>query len=390
MRLVDAGCKVVMPWAAPIGSARGIINRDALKLLRDRLPDITLVVDAGLGAPSHAAQALELGYDAVLLNTAIAKAADPVAMAKAFRGGVEAGRAAYRGRADGSPRLRLPFNPCRWDTVLACRILIATRIRSLAYPDRFYPVVDSVAWVARLALLGVGTIQLRAKNLDDVRGAADGEATRSRSSRARRPNSWSTITGARRSSPAPGICISARKISPDADLKAIRDAGLTLGISTHDDEELETALRAKPDYIALGPIFPTTLKSMRFAPQGIPKITEWKKRIGDIPLVAIGGIKLEQAARDLRRRRRLDRRRQRRHAKRRPRRAGARLARTERGGRVMMSHELHQRHCERSASDPSRHALRDPGMLALAHRDSDRVRFDGPSGTTTTIKGGSP
>ena len=78
MRLVDAGCKVVMPWAAPIGSARGIVNRDALKLLRDRLPDITLVVDAGLGAPSHAAQALELGYDAVLLNTAIAKAADPV------------------------------------------------------------------------------------------------------------------------------------------------------------------------------------------------------------------------------------------------------------------------------------------------------------------------
>jgi thiazole synthase len=94
MRLVETGCKVVMPWAA-IGSARGIINRDALKLLRERLPDIALVVDAGLGAPSHAAQALELGYDAVLLNTAIAKAADPVAMAKAFRSGVEAGRTAY-------------------------------------------------------------------------------------------------------------------------------------------------------------------------------------------------------------------------------------------------------------------------------------------------------
>ena len=84
-----------MPWAAPIGSARGIVNRDARKLLRDRLPDVTLVVDAGLGAPSHAAEALELGYDAVLLNTAIAKAADPVAMANAFRLGVEAGRTAY-------------------------------------------------------------------------------------------------------------------------------------------------------------------------------------------------------------------------------------------------------------------------------------------------------
>jgi thiazole synthase len=77
MRLVDAGCKVVMPWAAPIGSAKGITNRDALKLMRERLPDIALVVDA------------------VLLNTAIAKAADPVAMANAFRLGVEAGRTAY-------------------------------------------------------------------------------------------------------------------------------------------------------------------------------------------------------------------------------------------------------------------------------------------------------
>src|SRR5260370_41000175 len=95
MRLVDAGCKVVMPWAAPIGSAKGIINREALELLPQRLPEIALVVDAGLGAPSHAAEALELGYDAVLLNTAIAKAADPLAMAKAFRLGVEAGRTAY-------------------------------------------------------------------------------------------------------------------------------------------------------------------------------------------------------------------------------------------------------------------------------------------------------
>jgi thiazole synthase len=95
MRLVDVGCRVVMPWAAPIGSARGIINRDALKLLRDRLPDVTLVIDAGLGAPSHAAEAMELGYDAVLLNTAIAKAADPVAMATAFRLGIEAGRTAF-------------------------------------------------------------------------------------------------------------------------------------------------------------------------------------------------------------------------------------------------------------------------------------------------------
>lgn len=94
-RLVDAGCRVVMPWASPIGSARGIVNRDALKLLRARLPDITLVVDAGIGAPSHAAAALELGFDAVLLNTAIAKADDPIAMASAFRLAIAAGRAGY-------------------------------------------------------------------------------------------------------------------------------------------------------------------------------------------------------------------------------------------------------------------------------------------------------
>src|SRR5258705_265640 len=111
MRLADAGCKVVMPWAAPIGSARGLINTDALKLLRDRLPDIALVVDAGLGAPSHAAEALELGYDAVLLNTAIAKAADPVAMAKAFRSGVEAGRAAYEARLMQTRDFASPSNP---------------------------------------------------------------------------------------------------------------------------------------------------------------------------------------------------------------------------------------------------------------------------------------
>jgi thiamine-phosphate pyrophosphorylase len=81
----------------------------------------------------------------------------------------------------------------------------------------------------------------------------------------------------------------------ETDLHEIRKANLRLGISTHDDDELETALKAEPDYVALGPIFFTTLKAMRFKPQGIPKITAWKKRIGNIPLVAIGGIKLEQA-----------------------------------------------------------------------------------------------
>ena len=83
-RLVEAGCRVLMPWGAPIGSARGLNNVYGLKSLRAHFPDIPLVVDAGLGVPSHAAAAMELGYDAVLLNTAVAEAGDPVAMARAF------------------------------------------------------------------------------------------------------------------------------------------------------------------------------------------------------------------------------------------------------------------------------------------------------------------
>ena len=94
-RLVDLGCRVVMPWASPIGSGQGIVNRDALRTLRSRFPDVTLIVDAGLGAPSHAAEAMELGFDGVLLNTAIARADDPVAMARAFSLGVAAGRTAW-------------------------------------------------------------------------------------------------------------------------------------------------------------------------------------------------------------------------------------------------------------------------------------------------------
>jgi thiazole synthase len=93
--LVEAGCRVLMPWGAPIGAARGLNNGYGLKSLRAHFPDIPLVVDAGLGVPSHAAAAMELGYDAVLLNTAVAEAGDPVEMARAFALAVEAGRAAH-------------------------------------------------------------------------------------------------------------------------------------------------------------------------------------------------------------------------------------------------------------------------------------------------------
>jgi thiazole synthase len=94
-KLKDAGCRVLMPWGAPIGSGRGLNNVFALKTLRERFPDTILVIDAGIGAPSHAAQAMEMGYDAVLLNTAVAKAGDPVMMAGAFAQAIEAGRQAF-------------------------------------------------------------------------------------------------------------------------------------------------------------------------------------------------------------------------------------------------------------------------------------------------------
>jgi thiamine-phosphate pyrophosphorylase len=164
----------------------------------------------------------------------------------------------------------------------------------MPYPDRFYPVVDSLAWVERLAAAGVGTIQLRVKNLSHkeatalVRAALD--ATAGRRARLVVNDWWRAAIEAG----AAHVHLGHGDLA-EADVPAIRRAGLTLGLSTHDDAELETALRQDPDYVALGPIYPTTLKLMRFAPQGLERITLWKRRIGNVPLVAIGGITLERA-----------------------------------------------------------------------------------------------
>ncbi|HEX3140831.1 MAG TPA: thiazole synthase [Rhizobacter sp.] len=116
-RLRDVGCAAIMPWAAPIGSGRGVLNPNALATLRARLPDAVLVVDAGLGLPSHAAQVMEMGFDAVLLNTAVAQAADPVRMAQAFALAVSAGRQAFEagpmaaqvGAQASTPTVGMPF-----------------------------------------------------------------------------------------------------------------------------------------------------------------------------------------------------------------------------------------------------------------------------------------
>ena len=94
-RLLDAGCEVLMPWGAPIGTGLGLTNIYGMRTLRAQFPDVPMVVDAGLGLPSQAAMAMEMGYDAVLLNTAVARAGDPAAMAEGFARAVEAGRLAF-------------------------------------------------------------------------------------------------------------------------------------------------------------------------------------------------------------------------------------------------------------------------------------------------------
>jgi thiamine-phosphate pyrophosphorylase len=161
--------------------------------------------------------------------------------------------------------------------------------------DRFYPVVPNLAWLERLVPLGVKTIQLRLKDLprDVVR---------------------------REIATSMGVCVrhgcqlivndywrEAIELGADyvhlgqedlagADIGAIKAKRMRLGISTHSAEELDVALAAKPDYVALGPIYETKLKVMKWPPQGLARISEWKRRIGALPLVAIGGITPERAA----------------------------------------------------------------------------------------------
>lgn len=112
-RLVSAGVKVLMPWGAPIGTGLGLCNPHGLAMLRHRYPDLTMLVDAGLGCPSHAAKAMELGFDGVLVNTAVARANDPVQMAAAFAKAVEAGRLAYTAGAMLARHDAVPSTPHR-------------------------------------------------------------------------------------------------------------------------------------------------------------------------------------------------------------------------------------------------------------------------------------
>ncbi len=161
--------------------------------------------------------------------------------------------------------------------------------------DPFYPIVDSADWVHRLVGVGARLIQLRMKDKDEATIAAEARAAlaicRDAGATLVVNDHWRVAIDVG----APWAHLGQGDLDQGADVGAIRRAGLKLGLSTHDDSELARALAFDPDYVALGPIYPTVLKAMAFAPQGLARIGEWKKRVGALPLVAIGGLNLERA-----------------------------------------------------------------------------------------------
>jgi len=160
---------------------------------------------------------------------------------------------------------------------------------------RVYPIVDSAAWIRRLLPTGVRLVQLRVKDRPVGELRAEIRESRGLCTRAGAQlvvnDHWQLAL-----EEACDFVHLGQGDLDTADVPALRRAGVRIGISTHDEAELARALDHAPDYIALGPIYPTLLKVMAFAPQGLGRIGEWKRRIGAIPLVAIGGITLERLA----------------------------------------------------------------------------------------------
>src|SRR3984957_7519537 len=159
--------------------------------------------------------------------------------------------------------------------------------------DPFYPIVDSAAWVSRLTGVGAKLIQLRIKDKD---GAALEREARAALAICQKAGAQLILNDDWRLALDIGadyVHLGQEDLDT-ADMPAIRARGIRVGISTHDDAELSRALKLEPDYIALGPISPTIQKAMRFGPQGLDRIGEWKRRIGNIPLVAIGGLNVER------------------------------------------------------------------------------------------------
>lgn len=160
--------------------------------------------------------------------------------------------------------------------------------------DIFYPIVPDVGWLSRLAPLGIRTVQLRFKDAPSSRARAEIDAALAI---ARRHGLQLIVNDFWREAIDAGASYVhlGQEDLATADVAAIRAAGLGLGISTHSEAELAVALRARPDYVALGPIWETKLKAMTWAPQGLERIRRWRELIGDLPLVAIGGITPERA-----------------------------------------------------------------------------------------------
>lgn len=155
--------------------------------------------------------------------------------------------------------------------------------------DPFYLIVDSAAWIERLVPLGVNLVQLRIKEKDQAALRSDIRAAKAICARHGCElvinDYWQIAIDE-----GCGFVHLGQEDLVAADLAAIRQAGMKLGLSTHDQTELHTALAAEPDYVALGPVYPTVLKTMKWAPQGLDRITEWKARVAHLPLVAIGGL----------------------------------------------------------------------------------------------------
>jgi thiamine-phosphate pyrophosphorylase len=160
--------------------------------------------------------------------------------------------------------------------------------------DVFYPIVPDAAWVARIVLLGVRTVQLRVK---DALPEAVAREIAAALDLCRRHGCRLIVNDHWREALAAGadfVHLGQEDLA-GADVGALKARGVRLGISTHSHEELATALAANPDYVALGPIYETKLKAMKWAPQGLDRIADWRRRIGDLPLVAIGGLTPERA-----------------------------------------------------------------------------------------------
>jgi len=160
--------------------------------------------------------------------------------------------------------------------------------------DVFYPIVPDTTWVARLVPLGVRTLQLRVKDAAEVEVRRQIDASLKIS---RRHGCQLIVNDFWREAIDAGadyVHLGQADLAA-ADVAAIKAAGVRFGISTHSEEELEIALAAEPDYVALGPIYETKLKAMKWAPQGLARIGAWKARVGALPIVAIGGITPERA-----------------------------------------------------------------------------------------------